>query len=223
MSTTHRVNDATFDKDVLQSELPVLVDFWATWCAPCRLVAPVLEDIAGQLRGKLLVAKVDVDESPRVASRFRIQSIPTFILFDRGKSIGSMQGAQPKARFLQFLETHLSSMKGSLISVAELDRRLKAGEAIHLFDIRDPRDFARSHLRKARCVAPEDLDRELAALPPDEPAVLVCRTGERSKAEAQRFENGGREVLALEKGLLEWEGSRRPTYSTEEERALEAS
>lgn len=223
MSVTHRVTDATFEKEVLQSERPVLVDFWATWCAPCSAVAPVLEEIALRFKDQVTVAKVNVDECPRVAARFRVQAIPTFALFQDGKVIGTLQGAQPKARFIQFLESHVPSMRAALISVADLDRRLKAGERIHLFDIREERDFARSHLRHARCVAPDQLEHQITVIPPNEPVVLVCRTGERSRTEAERLSSSPRPVVALEKGLLEWEGSGRSTYSSDEERELDAS
>lgn len=222
MAMTHplKITDATFDRDVLQADRPVFVDFWATWCAPCRAVAPVLEEIAEEMKDVVTVAKVDVDECREVAARFRIQSIPTFVLFDKGKPVGAMQGAAPKAKFVKFLEQHLPALRPPTITVGELDSLIATQHPVVILDIREERDFARGHLRHARCVAPEQLDEELKQVDPQALVVLVCRTGERSKAEAQkRVELDGR-VVALEKGLLEWQGANKPTFSTKEELEL---
>jgi thioredoxin len=215
-----QITDATFERDVLQADRPVFVDFWATWCAPCRAVAPVLEEIAEEMKDVVTIAKVDVDQCRETAARFRIQSIPTFVLFDKGKPLGAMQGAAPKAKFLKFLEQHLPVLRPPTITVGELDTLITTKHPVRLFDIREERDYARAHLRHARCVAPEAIDEELKKALPEELVVLICRTGERSKAEAQkRAELDGR-VVALEKGLLEWQGANKPTFSTKEEQEL---
>lgn len=222
MAATHtlKVTDATFERDVLKADRPVLVDFWATWCAPCRQVAPILEELAAELKDTITVAKLDVDEAKQTAARFRIQSIPTFVLFDKGKPIGALQGAAPKAKFEKFLQQHVPALKAPVINVGELASLIQSGHPLRLFDIREERDFARSHLRHAKCVAPEQLDETLAGLPKEDLVVLICRTGEKSKAEAQKRADGDGRVVALEKGLLEWEGSGKPTYSTKEEAEL---
>src|SRR5437762_3579841 len=90
-----QVTDGSFERDVLGSKIPVLADFWATWCSPCRAVAPTLEELSRELSGRVMIAKIDVDECPLTATRFRIQSIPTFVLFEGGKPLASMSGAQP--------------------------------------------------------------------------------------------------------------------------------
>lgn len=216
---TMEVTDATFDSAVLASDKPVLVDFWAAWCGPCRAVAPVLEEIARELEGVVTIAKVDVDKSPQISGKLRIQSIPTFVLFHQGKVLGAMQGAQPKARFQKFLETHVPALKPPLISVQDLSAHLEAKKPVHIFDIREGRDYQRSHLRHARNVPPEQIAGELAKIPKGDLVVLVDRTGERSKAEAAKHD--GHTVVGLEKGLLEWEGSGKPTFSTREEEELE--
>ncbi len=91
-----KLNDKNFKQEVLESELPVLVDFWADWCFPCRMVAPTVEEIAKEYEGKLKVGKLNVDESPKTAGEYSVMSIPTFLIFKNGKPIDSLIGALPK-------------------------------------------------------------------------------------------------------------------------------
>ncbi len=102
------VSDETFEEEVLQSDVPVLVDFWAAWCGPCRMIAPILEEIAEEKGKSLKVAKVNVDENMRVAMQLGISSIPTLILYKNGQPVERIIGAQPKQRLLQQIEKHLS-------------------------------------------------------------------------------------------------------------------
>jgi thioredoxin 1 len=106
MAKPVEVTDANFD-EVLRNHPLVLVDFWAEWCAPCRMIAPILEELAQEYEGKLLVAKLDVDENPKTAMRFRVMSIPTVILFKNGQPVEVLVGAQPKRNFQAKLEKHL--------------------------------------------------------------------------------------------------------------------
>ncbi len=102
-----RVNDENFKKEVLESKLPVLVDFWAEWCMPCRMVAPVVEEIAKEYKGKLKVCKLNVDEARDTASYYGIMSIPTLAIFKNGKVINKVVGALPKAELEKAIKPHL--------------------------------------------------------------------------------------------------------------------
>ncbi|WP_407675763.1 thioredoxin [Prauserella endophytica] len=103
MTDTVKVTDASFADDVLTSDKPVLVDFWATWCGPCKMVAPVLEEIATEHKDKLSIAKLDIDENPNTARDYQVMSIPTLILFQGGKPVKQIVGAKPKAALLSDL------------------------------------------------------------------------------------------------------------------------
>jgi thioredoxin 1 len=100
--------DADFDSEVLKSEVPVLVDFWATWCGPCKMMAPTVDAIATEYAGKLKVGKVDVDESGGTAMRYNIQGIPTLLLFKGGRVVEMRVGAVGKAEVLKMLQPHVS-------------------------------------------------------------------------------------------------------------------
>jgi len=98
-----RLTDANFEQEVLRSEIPVLVDFWASWCPPCKMVEPVVAELAEEFAGKIKVGKLHVDQNPRTASKYHIMGVPTFILFNSGKPLQRRVGAQSKEQLKQML------------------------------------------------------------------------------------------------------------------------
>ena len=98
------ITEQNFEQEVLQSEIPVLVDFWATWCGPCRMVAPLVAQIAEEQEGVIKVGKVDVDEQPALAARFGVMSIPTLMVFKGGEAVSTAVGARPKAAIEDMLK-----------------------------------------------------------------------------------------------------------------------
>jgi thioredoxin 1 len=101
------ITQDNFENEVLKSDTPVLVDFWAEWCGPCKRVAPVLDELAGEMDGKVRIAKLNVDENQQIAYQFQVSSIPTFILFKGGQMADRMMGAMPKSAFQSFIERNL--------------------------------------------------------------------------------------------------------------------
>jgi thioredoxin 1 len=107
VGATRSVTDANFASDVLQSDTPVLVDFWADWCAPCRKVEPVLEEIANEMGDKVRIVKLNIDENPETARAYRVMSVPTLTVFKGGEPVQSVAGAKPKGDLVRLIESAL--------------------------------------------------------------------------------------------------------------------
>jgi thioredoxin 1 len=108
MSTIHEITDAQFASEVLESDTPVLVEFWAPWCGPCRQLGPVLEQIADERAGSLKVVKINQDENPVVSADYRVMGLPTMLVFEGGEAVASMLGARPKSRIVEELDRVLA-------------------------------------------------------------------------------------------------------------------
>ena len=105
--STIKVTDATFEEEVLKSNIPVVVDFWAEWCGPCRAIAPVLEELSKEFSGKVKIVKLNVDENQNYASQYGIRSIPTLIAFKNGELVNQVMGGRPKPEFVKWLNSLL--------------------------------------------------------------------------------------------------------------------
>ena len=106
--STLKTSDDSFNDDVLDSEKPVLVDFWAEWCGPCKSIAPSLEEISNEMNDKLLVAKINIDENPKIAQEYNIRSIPALMIFKEGRKVSEIMGALPKSNLESWIKENLS-------------------------------------------------------------------------------------------------------------------
>jgi thioredoxin 1 len=102
-----KVTDASFEKDVLKAEGPVIVDFWAEWCGPCRQIGPLLDELAEEMNGRLTVAKVNIDENPETPSRYGVRGIPTLLLIKNGQVAATKVGSMPRSALVEWVESHL--------------------------------------------------------------------------------------------------------------------
>ncbi len=112
---TKTVTDQSFQADVLGAEKPVLVDFWAEWCGPCRMIAPALEEIAADLGDQVTIAKINIDENPDTPGRYGVRGIPTMLLFKNGEAVAQKVGAAPRSQIQQWLEGQLAGSSGSQV------------------------------------------------------------------------------------------------------------
>lgn len=198
------VDERSFEREVLLSELVVLVYFTAEWCAPCKTIAPEVEALASEMSGKAKIVKVDVDKSRMIAGQLRIQSVPTFMVFAEGRPVAAKAGALRRAQLRQMLEPFLPRADGAL-SVIEAAEQLKQRNIVFV-DTRDPASYARAHLPGAVSMPIEQIENRLAELHmlPGSP-VLYCRSGKDTQALAEKLTSGGIPVAFLEGGMLAWE------------------
>jgi thioredoxin 1 len=206
MASLPVVTERTFEQEVLTSELPVLLEFSAEWCGPCKQMAPDLLALARELEGKAKVVTLDIDKSPNIPRQMGVQSVPTFVVFHGGRPVGGKVGAMRKAELRALLEPYLPRAEGA-IRPEELVQLLQAAR-VSLVDTREAPVFNRAHLPTAINLPLEEIETRLAELHmlPATP-VLYCRSGDRTKELAAKLAEQGLPVAYLEGGVLAWEAS----------------
>jgi thioredoxin 1/putative thioredoxin len=203
------VTERDFEHEVLRSELPVLIEFSADWCQPCKAIAPEVEAFAREFSGRVKVVKVDVDKAPIIAQQLRVQSVPTFMVVAEGRIQDAVVGAIRKKKMQELVEPFLPRAAGAL-KPAELVQLLAGGAAIAV-DTREAAAFARAHLPGAVNIPIEEVENRLAELHmlPAQP-VLYCRAGDKTKDLSEKLAGQGMPVAFLEGGLLAWESEGLP-------------
>lgn len=199
------VTDATFEKDVLLSKLPVLIDFYADWCAPCKQLSPIVEEVARELDGKLKVVKIDVDRNPNVAAAFRIQSIPTLFVVHQGQVVGGQPGLVPKEAILEMVRPLLPA-DAAEIKPGDLARMIAQRRVVPV-DIRDMSSYERARIPTAVHVPRDSLSTRASELAAKDGRlrVLYGRSTDEAKEAADSLRELGVEVGFLDGGMLHWE------------------
>jgi thioredoxin 1/putative thioredoxin len=200
------VSERDFEQQVMSSELPVLVEFSAEWCGPCKVVEPELVALSHELEGKAKVVKIDIDRSPNLSRQLGVQSVPTFVVFHQGRPAAGRVGALKRQQLKEMLDPFLPRAEGALKpeEVAEL---LRQGR-ISMVDTREPAVFNRAHIASAVNIPFEEIETRLAELHMlPGPPVLYDRAGDRTKDLAAKLAEQGMPVAFLEGGVLGWEAS----------------
>lgn len=198
-----------FEREVLRSELPVLIDFYADWCAPCKTVLPEVEAVARELEGKAKVVRVDIDRSKRIATSLRIQSVPTFLVFHKGRPVAGDQGVMRRAQLRELIEPFLPRAEGAVRAI-ELAQLIQQGQVVAV-DTREAATYNRARIPGAANLPLEEIEGRLAELHmlPGAP-ILYCRSGDKTKQLAQKLAEEGMPVGFLEGGFLAWEAEQLP-------------
>jgi thioredoxin 1 len=205
------VTDATFEREVLQSELPVLIDFVADWCAPCKQQTPIVEEVARELEGQIKVVKIDVDKSPRIAASFRIQSIPQlFVVADGQVAAQWDKGLAPKKTILELVRPFLPQAPNEL-KPADLAALIQQKRVLPV-DVREAGAFARYHIPGAINLPLADLATRAAELVPRDGRmrVLYARSTEEARDAVEKLVKQGHQVAFLAGGFLHWEADGLP-------------
>lgn len=210
MAHVVEISDAQIEAEILDSQLPVLIDFYADWCGPCKTLSPRIEALAGDYAGSLKVVKIDVDKNPMAVQMFRIQAMPTLVLLKDRQIVDVAQGAVDRKTLEQFVSQ--VAAKGGVESwdAQRLKLAVEAQVAVPV-DLRSESDFARAHLPHAISMPAEQLVGRLAELRAlGEDLVLYDRTGEAAPDLAKQASDAGLPVGILDGGLLAWEAELLP-------------
>jgi thioredoxin len=204
------VTDKTFEGTVLRSELPVLIDLYADWCAPCKQIAPIMEELSREFEGKLRVVKVDVDHNPLIAQSFRVQSIPMLVVIANGQVANHHVGALDKKGILKLVEPFLPR-DAAEVKPADLAQLLQRKRAVPV-DIREEQAFARYRIPGAVNVPKAQIESRAKELAPRDGRVriLYARSTDEAKEIAEKLRAAGVEVGYLAGGFLHWEADRLP-------------
>lgn len=200
-----KVTDATFEREVLASELPVLIDLSAEWCEPCKVLSPIVAQVAHELAGKLKVVEIDVDRSPMIAQSFRVKSIPMLVLIAGGQIVDQLLGLVDKAAILKMVKPVLPAAADEVApkDLAELIARRRVVPV----DVREPSYYARYHIPGAVNVPAVDVLLKAKELLPTDGRVRVLygRTGDEAKSLVEGLRALGVDVAFLAGGFLHWE------------------
>jgi thioredoxin len=199
------VSEATFEREVLASELPVLVDLYADWCAPCKVLEPRVAEVAREFEGKLKVVKVNTDHSPQLAQAFQARSIPMLVLIVGGRPVGALQGAVSKQEIVDLVTPYLPGASEE-VPAAELSKLLRAKQVVAL-DVREAAVYRRAHIPGAINIPAGELATRLGELAAARrPVVVYDRSGgDDAKSALSAIEASGLPVVLLKGGFLGWE------------------
>lgn len=204
----------SFEQDVLNSDLPVLVDLYADWCGPCKQMAPILDDIADEYESSLKVVKIDIEANPAIAQAFRVQSIPMLVLMQDGQPVDMIQGALPKQQLVDRIGTvvDLSAGGGGVQTweVKSAAQKLKE-KSVRPVDLRAENDYGRARLPGAVNAPPERFDAVMNRLRSSKKTLLLySRDSADITEQANRAAAAGLKVAILKGGLLGWEADGKP-------------
>ena len=199
------VTTATFQREVLESEIPVLIDLWAEWCGPCKQLSPRVEEVAREFEGRLKVVKVNVDQNPQLAQAFRAQSIPMLVVVAGGRPVKSAVGALTKKEILDLVEPFLPGSEDE-VQAKELPALLKARRVV-VVDVREAAVYARVHIPGAISVPLDELDEKLPALAAQrKPLVIYDRAGgDDARKVFEALQQQGLPAVMLKGGMVGWE------------------
>jgi thioredoxin 1/putative thioredoxin len=203
------VTEREFEREILRSELPVLIEFTADWCAPCKQIAPEVDAFAREMKGKIKVVKVDIDKAPLLARELRVQSVPTFMVFAEGRIADAQVGAIGKKQMRAMVDPFLPRAAGAL-KAPELAQLMREGQ-VSVVDTREEAAFNRAHIPGSTNMPLETIEGRLAELHmlPSQP-VVYCRGGDKTKDLAATLAEQGVPVAFLEGGFLAWESEGLP-------------